>query len=226
MRDQFIPTINYQKLLALVADLLGRILGLEMATLIARAGSGKSVACRRIAAMNPLVILVSFAGWLSSAGILREIAFAVAGARPRSTQACFDLLERGLNDSRRLIMVDESDRMSLRHLNILRDLHDRLSVPIILVGEEVLRSKLCQERRLISRISHELVFQPVAAADVCLFYQRNLDLEVSTKAAGALTAHAQGDFRLVVKDALRIERSMKASGLSGITEDLVREICK
>ncbi len=40
-----------------------------------------------------------------------------------------------------------------------------------------------------------------------------------------LARHAQGDFRLILKDALRIERTMKASGLAEITENLVREIC-
>jgi hypothetical protein len=226
VRDIFIPTANYQKLVSMITELLSRWLGLEMATLVARAGSGKTTALKRLAAMNPLVVLVSFAGWLTGGALLREICFGVAGARPRATQACFELLERTLADQRRVIVVDESDRMSLRHLNLLRDLHDRLCVPIVLAGEEPLRGKLAQERRLISRISHELVFQPVGPADLILFYQRNLELEISPKIAGDLARHSQGDFRSVVKDGLRIERLMKANGLSEVTEDLVREICR
>ena len=226
MRDQFIPTLNFERLLSLVKDLLSRTLGLEMAAVVARAGRGKTTAIRRIATTMEEVVYVSYTGWLSHAGMLREISFAVAGAKPRSTQACFELLERMLNESRRIIAVDEADRMSLRHLNVLRDLHDRCGTPIVLIGEEPLKGKLAQERRLISRISHELIFQPVAIADLVLFYRRNLGLDVSPKIASDLAKHSQGDFRLAVKDALRVERSMKASGLSEIKEDLVREVCK
>ncbi len=226
MRDQFILTQNFQKFQALIDELLSHQLGLEMAVVLGQAGRGKTTAARRIVTMNSRVIHVSYVGWLSHAGIIREICFAAAGSRPRATQACFDLLERSLNESRRVIMVDEADRMSLRHLNILRDLHDRCCVPIVLIGEEPLKGKLAQERRLISRTSQELVFQRVAAIDVIQFYRNNLGQDISGGIATDLARHSQGDFRLVVKDALRIERTMKASGLAQISEDLVREICK
>ncbi len=201
-------------------------LGLEMAIVLGQAGRGKTTACRRVVAMYDYVLYVSFAGWLSHTGIIREICFAAAGARPRATQACFDLLARSLSDSRRIILVDEADRLSLKGLNLLRDVHDRCCIPIVLIGEEPLKGKLAQERRLISRTSQELIFQPAGPADVTLFYRKNLNLAVSPKMAVDLARHAQGDFRLILKDALRVERTMKASGLAEITEDLVREICR
>ncbi len=80
-------------------------------------------------------------------------------------------------------------------LNLLRDVHDRCRVPIVLIGEEPLKGKLSQERRLISRTSQELIFQPAGPADVTLFYRKNLNLALSPKMAVDLARHAQGDFR-------------------------------
>jgi hypothetical protein len=155
-------------------------------TAIGRSGRGKTTTWGKIATVDDRVAYVSYAGWLSHTGIIREICFSVAGARPRSAQACFELLERSLAEKQRMILVDESDRMSLKHLNVLRDLHDRCAVPIVLIGEELLRSKLAQERRLVSRICHEVIFEEVGRSDVALFYLRSLDLELSPRMASDL----------------------------------------
>ncbi|MFZ2446063.1 MAG: ATP-binding protein [Syntrophobacteraceae bacterium] len=226
MREVFVPTMSYQKCLSVKEEQLGQKVAPGISVFMGRSGRGKTTAALKLAAMDRQVCYVSYAGWHSPSGILREACFAVAGARPRAAQACFDLLERGLSDNQRMIMVDESDRMSLKHLNVLRDLHDRCCVPVILIGEEPLRGKLAQERRLISRISHEVLFEEVVPSDIAMFYTRSLDLEISSKMASELAKHSQGDFRMVIRDAQRVERVMRASGLTAITEELVREMCR
>lgn len=226
VKNVFVPTANYQKCQTVKDQLLEYRYGLDMAVLMGRAGRGKTTVALKLAAMDSRVVFVSYSGWLSHTGIVREICFAVAGTRPRATQACFELLEQSFSERRRLVLVDEADRMGLRCLNVLRDLHDRCGVAIVLVGEEPLRGKLAQERRLISRISQEVVFQEVTASDVALFYRRSLDLEISAKIACGLAKHAQGDFRLVMKCALHVERIMRASGLNEITDDVVAQVCR
>ncbi len=226
MRETFIATVSYQKCAKVKEEQLDPRSNPGVSTFIGRSGRGKSTVACKLTTLDPRVVYVSYAGWLSHTGIIREICFAIAGARPRSAQACFDLLQRGLADRQRMILVDEADRMNLKCLNVLRDIHDRCCVPIVLIGEEPLRGKLAQERRLISRICHEVIFEEVVPSDVAMFYSRSLDLELSSKMASDLAKHSQGDFRMVVRDAQRVERIMRANGLSGITEDLVREICK
>jgi DNA transposition AAA+ family ATPase len=226
MDQTFIPTVNYQKCVRVKDEQLNPDTIPGISIFLGRSGRGKSTACKRIATLDPRVVLVSYAGWLSHTGLIRELAFAVGGARPKSAHSCFELLERGLAESRRILFIDESDRMSLKCLNVLRDIHDRTAVPLVLIGEEVLHGRLCLERRLISRICHEIIFEEVAVPDVAMFYQRALDLQVSTKMASCLARHAQGDFRMVVRDAQRIERVMRTSSLTSITDDLVEEVCR
>jgi hypothetical protein len=224
--EVFIPTFSFQKCLKVKEEQLGPKSDPGLSAFLGRSGRGKTTVAGKLTTLDARVVYVSYAGWLSHTGIIREICFAIAGARPRSAQLCFDLLERGLADKQRMILVDEADRMNLKCLNVLRDIHDRCRVPIVLIGEEPLRGKLAQERRLVSRICHEVIFEEVVPSDIAMFYSRSFDLELSTKMALDLAKHSQGDFRAVVRDGQRIERIMKASGFSEITDDLVREICR
>jgi len=89
-------------------------------------------------------------------------------------------------------MVDESDRMSIKHLNTLRDFHDVCKVPVVLIGEEPLQSKINAERRLMSRVAHDLRFEPVGAGDVSVYYKAALNLGLTQKHAGMLARASDG----------------------------------
>jgi DNA transposition AAA+ family ATPase len=225
MKDVFVATPNFQRYQELYNWLQGEQFGVELGAVLGRAGRGKTTAARRMYAINTNAVFVRFEEWLSHVGILREITFAVAGLRPRATQSCFDLLRQGLSGQQRVIMIDEADRMSLKHLNALRDLHDEFQTPIIFIGEEPLEAKLRQERRLMSRLRDMLKFEPVGQMDVVVFYKEALDLAISSEAASRLARHAQGDFRLVVKDALMAEQAMKASGIKELSSGVIDGIC-
>ena len=226
MKDVFVPTENFQRLQSICDDCMDSSHGLEMAAVLGRAGRGKTTAAHRIATMNLNSVFVRFEEWMSPIGLIREITFNVAGTRPRAMQTCRGLLQDELSRQRRIVLVDEADRMSLRHLNALRDLHDIFRAPVVMIGEESLRGKLGQERRLVSRVRETVNFQPVGQNDIVVFYRKALDLALKPDHAGKFAKHSQGDFRLVVKDALAVERIMRASGLKEITEKLVGEVCR
>jgi DNA transposition AAA+ family ATPase len=226
MKDCFVSTPNYQRFEELYGWLRANQFGVDLAAVLGRAGRGKTTAAARIYTMNPEAIFVRFEEWLTHIGLLREIAFATAGIRHARTQACFDLIQGALCGQNRVIMVDEADRMTLKHFNTLRDLHDACGTPIVFIGEEPLEGKLRQERRVMSRVRDVLKFESVGQMDVVVFYREALDLAILPEASADLSRHAQGDFRLVVKDALAIEQMMKASGLTEITDGLIEKVCK
>ncbi|MFA5111575.1 MAG: ATP-binding protein, partial [Desulfobaccales bacterium] len=117
MKDVFVPTQNYNHFENLCGELMSSSAGIEMAAIIGRAGRGKTTSAQRMVALNPYVAYVRFEDRLSPVALIREIAFAVAGVRPGHTQGCMDVIRAELARSRRLIMVDEADRMGLKHLN-------------------------------------------------------------------------------------------------------------
>lgn len=225
MKDIFIPTQNYQKTKALIGELLGPVLGVEMAAILGRAGRGKTTIAQRVYATNNQTIYVLYhEGW-SHIELLREIAFRLCGTRPRFRQVCFEMIQKEMAVKRRIIMVDESDRMNLKCLNVLRNIHDVCRVPVLLIGEDDLQNKLSRERRLISRLRSALSFDPVLQADVVVFFKNSLGIHLTPDITGKLLKHSQGDFRNVITDAGKIERMMKASSIEAITDRLIDKVC-
>lgn len=224
MKTCFIPTENFQRLHAECESCMANIHGMEIIVALGRAGRGKTTAAMRIATMNGDACFVRFLETMTLHQLLNEVTFAITGDRRRTAPACHVLLADELSRRRRLVIVDEADRASLRHLNVLRDLHDLFSIPIVLIGEEPLRGKLDQERRLISRVRNIISFAPVGQGDVLFFYKRALDQYLNPKQAAMLTRHCRGDFRQVIMDALHAERVMAASGLKKITDGVIDKI--
>lgn len=225
MRDCFIATQNYQKMAAICEDLLGASLGVEMAAALGRAGRGKTTVAKRIYATNKHTVYVLYHEDWSYTELLREIAFRLCGTRPRFRQACFEMIQNEMATHRRIIMVDEADRMNLKCLNVLRNIHDVCNTPVLMIGEEDLRNKLNSERRLISRLRNILPFESVSNADVVVFFKQALGQMITAEMAERLLKHSAGDFRNVLTAGVAIERMMKASGITAVTDRLVDAAC-
>lgn len=224
MKDVFVPTQNYQKYESLCGELLSSVLGVEMAAVIGRAGRGKTSAAERVYTMNPNTVYVLYREDAKPNELLREITFRLCGVRPRFREACFEKIEEELSGARRIIMVDEADRMPLKCLNILRNIHDICRTPVVLIGEEDLVDKLSRERRLISRVRAVMKFAPITQADVVVFYNMAMDVRLSPENAGKLLAHSAGDFRRVLTGAVEAERLAKNSGI-GIDDRIIERVC-
>jgi DNA transposition AAA+ family ATPase len=225
MRDCFIPTQNYQKAAALCEELMGPALGVEMAAITGRAGRGKTTVAERIYATNKNTVYVLYHEDWSYSELLRDITFRLCGTRPRYRQICFEMIQNEMARQRRIIMVDEADRMNVKCLNVLRNIHDVCKVPVLLIGEDDLKRKMEKENRLISRLRSTLLFDPVNQADVVVFFKSALGQPITPEMAGRLLMHSGGDFRNVLTDAVAIERMMKASGVDRVMDRIVDAVC-
>lgn len=226
MKLEFVPTQNFQRFQSLVDELLSDSFGVEMAAVIGRAGRGKTEAAGRVFTMNAQTTYMLYEEGFSLVDIYREIAFRLAGTRPRYRQTCLDVIRAELARQRRVIMVDEADRMNLKCLNGLRNLHDICHVPVLLIGEEQLKSNLGHERRLISRVREIVSFEPVSQPDVVIFYRKCMDLALTPEQAAKLVRHSQGDFRVVITDAVYCDRMLRASGITAMNDAVIDEIIK
>lgn len=226
MKNEFVPTQNFQRFQTLCNELLADSLGVEMAAVLGSAGKGKTSSAWRTFTMNPQTVYVLYQQGHNYLSLLREIAFRLAGVKPRFRDACFETIQNELARQRRIIMVDEADSMNLKCLNGLRNIHDICKVPILLIGEESLMSNLSRERRLISRVREIITFEPVSQPDVVIFYRKCLDLALTPEHSARLVRHSRGDFRVVMTDAVHLEKLMRVSGLDSITDALIDEVCK
>jgi DNA transposition AAA+ family ATPase len=225
MKDIFIPTMNFQKTNGLVDDLLGPALGVEMAAVIAPAGRGKTFATERIYTQNKNTVYVLYQEKWSHIELMREITFQLSGTRPRLRQACFDILQDENRERRRLIMVDDADRMNSACLNMLRNIHDILKMPVLAVGEPPLERKILREKRLKSRTRNMLFYAPVNQADVTVFFKQAMGASLSPDQATRLLRHCEGDFRPLLTAAVKAEKIMDVSGIAAVTDKVVAEVC-
>jgi DNA transposition AAA+ family ATPase len=226
MRDDFVPTQNFQRTQALCDELLNSALGVEMAAITGRAGLGKTTAAERLFTHTKNAVYVLYQEKWKYLELLREITFKLCGTRPRYRQTCFEMIANELAVSRRIIMVDEADSMNLTCLNVIRNIHDVLHVPVLLIGEDTLLTKLNKERRLKDRLRASIAYQEVSQADVVVFYAKLLRQKLTSEHTARLLKHAGGSFRRVLTDAVKAERIMKSSGLSVITDAVVEAVLK
>lgn len=226
MKKCFVRTLNYQRFEELCEELLGQPAGVEMAAVVSRAGRGKTTASERIVTMNKACVYLLYKEKDSHNDLLREMCFSLGGERPHYRRHCQEMIQDEMAGQRRLVIVDDADRMPSSCLNTLRNIHDICLVPVLMAGEEALKRKLERERRLISRTRRIMVFGPASQPDVAGFYKDAMGHVPNPPELAALTRHSGGDFRNVIKDALAIERIMKSSGLKSITREAVREAVK
>ncbi len=225
MKKPFIDTVNFQRMSALCEELVGPVLGVEMGAVKGSTGYGKTTSGQRIFATNKNVIYCLYHESWSHIELMREITFRLCGKRPRFRQACFEIIQEEMAERRRIIMIDEADRLSLKCLNVLRNLHDCCQIPVLLIGEEALKQKLEREPRVISRFRTILTFEPASEADIIVFYKKAAGIQIQPEQARKLLKSANGNFRNVIIDAVAIERMMKASSVERVTDRMLDAVC-
>jgi DNA transposition AAA+ family ATPase len=163
-------------------------------------------------------------GW-SPRGMLAAICREVDGTEPRTASGCKDRLIDAFSRSRRMVLVDEADRLKrVEMIEHLRDVHDLTGAPIALIGEEHLHAMISGRRRLWSRVTQSVVFGPITVEDIILFAGKAAALKMQPDAAGEVAKRSGGDFRLIYLDVRDLERMGRTSKTSEVTVDMVRAL--
>lgn len=202
-------------------------IGASMAMVTGPAGRGKSEAAKHYAANSDAVYIPPM-NVASPLGLLREITFDLCKVKPGRIEGCLNVIGSEMNSYRRLVIIDEADLLQMRLLEMLRNVNERYSCPVLLIGEEELEEKIAPRRRLSSRVRRGLEFEPVAQPDIVLFFRNALGLDITSdpKITALIHRFCRGDWRPVLTMAVDIERAMKASGLKSIPVGLVEDIIR
>lgn len=222
----FIMTENVKRLNSLCDELIDPAgdLTSSFGIIIGRAGRGKSKASLHYAINNPNAVYTLFIDGLSLTGVARQITHEFAGIKPRSFESCLEIISRETAAHRRLVIIDEADKMPKKSIEMLRGINEQCRCPIVLVGEETLANTVNQERRLKSRVRQTVIFDGVTVPDISAFFRMAVGLDLDAECARALWKRSEGDFRLVVRDAHSVVRIMNASKLQTLTMDVVRAL--
>ena len=226
-RTAFVPTANVEKFHKLADGLLdpSGLLNSSLGVVIGTAGRGKTFTCQRYAALYKDSAYVLFVDGYSPVKLLKEIAYELSGARPGQFEKCLNVIEEASRINRKLVIIDEADKMPIKYHEMLRGINERCQLPLLLVGEEELYSKLANVPRLRSRIRKPIVkFNPVDIVDISTFYKLAVHLTISPEVSKVLCVRSSGDFRVVVNEANEICDIMNTNNLSTIDLELLEQI--
>lgn len=222
----FISTHNVIELNALANGLLdpATTLNSSIGMVTGAAGYGKTTAIQHFAANSDQTIYVLYVEGYTLSMLVRKIAYELTGFNRRTFDMNLAIIKEATKIFRKLIIIDEADRMPLRVIESLRNINEYCDVPLMLVGEESLAARLESIPRLKSRVRKpEIVFKPLHVVDVATYYQVAVGLSISddVQLCQTLLRWANRDFRTLVNDAQHIAQTMNASGLSQLTMEVL-----
>ncbi|ELX1807839.1 AAA family ATPase, partial [Escherichia coli] len=106
----------------------------EICVLYGAAGLGKTMILREYAARNRDAVLIEADPGYTARTLLEELCRQLGVKVRGNIHELIDACARELRDSGRLLMVDEAELLPYRALEVLRRLHDKAGIGIVLAG--------------------------------------------------------------------------------------------
>ena len=143
---------------------------------------------------------------------------------PRNKARCYGLIIDHLAGKHKPFVLDEADKLSQRHLEIVREITNVTGAPFILLGEEELEFLLQRNRRVWSRIYQKVDFEGIGPADIMGFVSAASGLKLEPETALLWEEQSGGDFRLVDRDLRAAVHYCHAAGGREITPEVLKAV--
>jgi DNA transposition AAA+ family ATPase len=129
-----------------------------------------------------------------------------------------------------VLIVDEADRLKTLGLEVLRDVHDRTGIGLVLIGMPGLEKRLARYPQLYSRVGFVHHYRSLTTAELrCVVTQKwnklgsgvATDAAIDAEALAAVSRITGGNFRLVQRLFSQIERVLEINQLETISQDVI-----
>ena len=129
-----------------------------------------------------------------------------------------------------LIIIDEAERLSTSAVEHLRDVFDRTNIGLMLIGMPGIEKRLARYPQLYSRVGFAHHYRPLQGDELTFVLTRHwrklgLSLDhadfTDTQAIATISRITSGNFRLLHRLFMQMERILHINALSVITEDVV-----
>jgi len=229
MDKMFIPTNNYNRMVQAVGALSERDPTLPGLGLIyGRYGYGKSHAVTHYCGLWDIQYICVERLWRPRR-LLEEIADVLnLGDAEYRLDRLSDQVSDGLKRWKKPLFIDDADYLFKNGimLDVVRDLHERSKVPIILIGMERSLRKLSGYGHIFSRVlpAGIVEFSPVTPPELVLIVKKWTGLSMGMEAAELFCHYTEGDFRFIVGYLLSLEEACRVNAETAITDRLIESV--
>jgi len=187
-------------------------------------GRGKTECARTYVTRNPNAVYIrAFEDW-SPVNMLANICEKLNGMRPGRTDIAKRIIIEEIDDSNKILLIDEADRLTIKHIEHLRDIHDDTSCPIVLIGEPSIYTQIKARVRIWRRFTRAVEFGPLQEEDVIMFGVKNCGIKIVPEAARMLKNKSKGSFGFLVLYMRILEGISIANNINEITPDIVKDL--
>jgi DNA transposition AAA+ family ATPase len=163
---------------------------------VGRAGLGKTVAVKKYTQEFLDSILIESDSGYTAKSLLKEIHRRLGLSGKGSVYDLMGEVVRKLNQSGRLLIIDEAENLPYRALEITRRIHDKTGVGVLLIGRGILLENLKgynnQYDQLFSRVKYTKIIDSLLIQDVIKILET---IEQNTELAETYLQYSGGNTR-------------------------------
>ena len=225
MRNSLIKTKNVKRFISLMDNLQKAPSNVsKMALVYGAFGLGKSQSIMWWVTNND-AIYVRCNHNISPRWLLSEIVKELDEVPCYTSQRLFEQIEEKLKYNPKILVVDEIDYLfSNKHtIETLRDIHDKLGIPVLLVGMELADKKLQKYGHINDRIFAKLKFEKLSKEDFKEIIETLSEVKFSDNAIRYIT-NRNLQFRQIVKIITKAEQLANTNKLSEISEEIIKGV--
>jgi len=227
MKKVFVKTKNVKNFIALLNSIQNCPENIpKIALVYGEPGLGKTQTLLWWATQNNAVY-VRCNHMMSSRWLLSEIAEELDEIPYYNSAELFKQIETKLKQEPRVVIVDEIDYLlaNSHAIEILRDLHDKTNIPVILAGMGKANRKLMRYKHLYDRLYDKLKFEAFSRQDIQEILQSLSNISFTNCAVEYI--HSQtNQFRLLVKFLNKIENVAKTNNIAEFDSKMLKEFIK
>lgn len=199
------------------------------------AGAGKTTALRYYTQNNTGVIFITASTCISSpTAILKEIASAIGKKATGNKSQIEKTLISALNNSNRMIIIDEADQLTFNAIQAVRNLNDKAHVGILLSGNNHIYNQMVMGARCteFDQLRTRIFMRPKVSNTYTVEEMQNIFPNVEPKGIGVLLKLAEREslrmavklFNAVIELGVSNGNVVRASELKLVQEQFLGEI--